>query len=443
MDLRLTTSCGSTRPAPIVEAPRPRTAAEGRGMAARRTASGTGTRLSWAAALSVVVGLSACSSAPTEPTPTQATTTAAAPAACSASDSALADLGARIWTGIKDTFAASDANQFQDVRAVLVSVCGRPVVAQYLGGSTASTYHAVSSVTKSVTSTLVGIALADGSLKSLDQTLADLLPQRRDAMSPAVAALTLRQLLTMSAGLDADGPNSAVGGWAASKDFVDGILRTGVTGTPGTFAYSTGTSHVLAAILVQATGRPVLEYAREKLFDPLAIATRPADQPVLEEQSLGGYDTSGFSWPVDHQGVNFGGGWLRLTPADLLKLGQLFLDEGRYDGKQVVPAAVGAGCHDTTGRDRWRPRWRGVRVPVVGHDGPGRARLCVRRLGRSARRGGAVEAARGGVRHRGAVHHAVPEGRRKGLRGHRVVRRPASPRILSRPLLFRPRAGRR
>jgi CubicO group peptidase (beta-lactamase class C family) len=157
-------------------------------------------------------------------------------------------------------------------------------------------------------------------------------------MSPAVAAVTLRQLLTMSAGLDADGPNSAVGGWATSKDFVDGILRTGVTGTPGTFAYSSGTSHVLAAILVQATGRPVLEYAREKIFDPLGIATRPADQPVLEEQSMGGYDTSGFSWPVDHQGVNVGGGWLRLTPADLLKLGQLFLDEGRYDGKQVVPA---------------------------------------------------------------------------------------------------------
>jgi CubicO group peptidase (beta-lactamase class C family) len=296
----------------------------------------------WAAALSVVVGLSACSAAPTEPTPTTtpttAPTTAAAPAVCSAGDAALADMGAGMWSGIKDTFAASDTKQFQDVRAVLVSVCGRPVVAQYLGGSTAASYHTVASVTKSVTSTLVGIALADGSLRSLDQTLADLLPQRRAAMSPAVAAVTLRQLLTMSAGLDADGPNSTVGGWGASKDFVDGILRTGVTGQSGSFAYSSGTSHVIAAILVQATGRPVLEYAREKLFDPLGIATRPADQPVMEEQSLGGYDTSGFSWPVDHQGVNFGGGWLRLTPADLLKLGQLFLDEGRYDGKQVVPA---------------------------------------------------------------------------------------------------------
>ncbi len=309
-------------------------------MAARRPASGTGTRLMWAAALSVVVGLSACSSGPTEqtPTPGPAPTTAAAPSACSAGDAALADLGAGIWRGIKDTFAASDTNMFQDVRAVLVSVCGRPVVAEYLGGSTASSYHTIASVTKSVISTLVGIALADGSLKSLDQTLADLLPQRRAAMSPAVAAVTLRQLLTMAAGLDADGPNSVVGGWSGSKDFVDGILRTGVTGQSGTFAYSSATSHVLAAILAQATGRPVLEYAREKLFDRLGIVTRPAEQPVLEEQSLGGYDTSGFSWPVDHQGVNFGGGWLRLTPADLLKLGQLYLDEGRYDGAQVVPA---------------------------------------------------------------------------------------------------------
>ena len=183
-------------------------------MAARRPASGTGTRLMWAAALSVVVGLSACSSGPTEqtPTPGPAPTTAAAPSACSAGDAALADLGAGIWRGIKDTFAASDTNMFQDVRAVLVSVCGRPVVAEYLGGSTASSYHTIASVTKSVISTLVGIALADGSLKSLDQTLADLLPQRRAAMSPAVAAVTLRQLLTMAAGLDADGPTRW---WAA------------------------------------------------------------------------------------------------------------------------------------------------------------------------------------------------------------------------------------
>jgi CubicO group peptidase (beta-lactamase class C family) len=303
----------------------------------RRTASVVGARLTWAAALSVVVGLSACSSAPNEPTVTPAPTAAAA-AVCPADDAALADLGATVWSGIKDTFAASDTNQFQDVRAVLVSVCGRPVVAQYLGGSTVASYHTVASVTKSVTSTLVGIALADGSLRSLDQTLADLLPQRRDAMSPAVAAVTLRQLLTMSAGLEADGPNSTVGGWIASKDFVDGILRAGVTGTSGEFAYSSATSHLLAAILVQATGRPVLEYAREKLFAPLGITSQPAEQPLLEEASMGGYDTSGFSWPVDHQGVNFGGGWLRLTPGDMLKLGQLFLDEGRYQGTQVVPA---------------------------------------------------------------------------------------------------------
>ncbi len=292
------------------------------------------------ALVAVLTGIAGCSSPSTGPAAgtSPPAATAAAPAACTASDAALADLGASVWKDVLDEFANSTTDRFHDVRAVLISVCGRPLVTQYLGGAKPEAYHAVASVTKSVTSTLVGIALAEGSLRSLEQTLGELLPARRSDMSPTVAGLTLRQLLTMSAGLDDDGPNSTVGDWVTSTDFVGGILRSGIQGTPGQFAYSSATSHVLAAILVQATGRPVLDYARDKLFDPLGIPSQPAEQPLLEERSMGGYDRSGFSWPVDHQGVNFGGGWLRLTPGDLLKLGQLYLDEGRHQGRQLVPA---------------------------------------------------------------------------------------------------------
>jgi CubicO group peptidase (beta-lactamase class C family) len=295
-------------------------------------------------ALSVVVvctGSAACTTSSVGPSSTTAATAAAGaatPAVCSASDAALADAGATIWQGISDEFTNSPKDQFHDARAVLISVCGRPVVTQYLGGAKPEDYHTIASVTKSITSTLVGIALSEGALKSLDQTLGELLPGRHPDMAPAVAALSLRQLLTMSSGLDADGANGAVSDWSTSTDFVGGILRLGITGHVGQFAYSTATSHVLAAVLRQATGRPLLEYAREKLFDPLDIPTQPAEQPLLAESSMAGYDGSGFSWPVDHQGVNFGGGWLRLRPADLLKLGQLYLDGGRYHGRQVVPA---------------------------------------------------------------------------------------------------------
>ncbi|MEP6649658.1 MAG: serine hydrolase [Lapillicoccus sp.] len=310
----------------------------------RGAISGTGTRVTSSAALAVVVGLCACTSPDTGPTSVTTATTAITPAVCPADDTASRNLGAGIWKAVSEEFANSTTDRFRDVRAVLVSVCGQPVVQQFLG-STAQDYHVVASVTKSVVSTLVGIAQAEGAIRSLDQNLDELLPQRRRDMTPAVAAVTLRQLLTMSAGLDADHLDNSASEWELSRDFVGAILREGMQGPLGHFAYSSASSHVIAAILVQATGRPVLDYARVKLFDPLGIPSQPAAQPVLEPQSMTGYDSAGFTWPVDHQGVNIGGGWLKLTPGDMLKIGQLYLDEGRYQGRQVVPAQW---VHDAT-----------------------------------------------------------------------------------------------
>ena len=220
---------------------------------------------------------------------------------------------------------------------MLVNVCGRPVLERY-DKSTAADHHNMASVTKSVVSTLVGIALAEGALHGLDQTLAQLLPDHAADMSPAVASITLRQLLTMTAGLDRDGPNSSSGPWVESTDWVRNILRQGSDGS-GQFGYSLATSHLLAAILVKATGRSVLDYAREKLFEPVGIETRAAAQPLLVPASAAEYDQAGFAWPVDHQGVNFGAGWLKLTAADMLKIGQLYLNHGQVNGRQVVPAA--------------------------------------------------------------------------------------------------------
>ncbi|MEP6629203.1 MAG: serine hydrolase [Lapillicoccus sp.] len=293
-------------------------------------------RLICVAALMAVAGLGGCTSSSVD----AASPTAAAPqvSMCSVSDADLAARGAEIWTGISAAFAGSTTNQFEKTKAVLISVCGRPVVTQYLGGATPTDYYQIASATKSVISTLVGIALSEGLLHGVDQTLGELLPARRAQMTPAVAAITLRQLLTMTAGLDADGNDSSVSDWISSTDFVGGILRRGITGQTGTWAYSSATSHLLAAIVAQATGRPVLDYAREKLFGPIGIDAPAGEQLLLAEGNGPAYDRAGFAWPVDHQGVNFGGGWLRLTPGDLLKLGQLYLDEGRYQGRQVVPA---------------------------------------------------------------------------------------------------------
>ncbi len=303
----------------------------------RLFARGPHASLVGAAAVGVVV-LSGCSGSPVE-----SSAATIDPSLCQQDARALTAVGAKISSAITAEFASSYTEQFQDFRALLVSVCGKPVLQRY-DKTTANASHNVASVTKSVVSTMVGIAIADGFLKDVSQTVAQLLPEHAGDMTPAVASITLRQLLTMTAGLDADGPNSSLGPWFETTDWIGGILRDGSTGG-GEFRYSSATSHVIAAILVHATGRPPLDYAREKLFDPLGIETRPAAQPLLVPASAPEYDKAGFAWGVDHQGVNFGGGFLKLKPADMLKRGQLYLDGGKVNGRQVVPAHW---VHDAT-----------------------------------------------------------------------------------------------
>ena len=109
----------------------------------------------------------------------------------------------------------------------------------------------------------------------------------------------------------------------------------------GDFLYSNGTSHLLAAILEEATGSSALAYARSRLFEPLGIDTHPAlTVPPSDKlaESFAAYDRAGFAWPVDPQGVSTGWWGIKFRPRDMLKLGQVFLANGSWEGKQVVPA---------------------------------------------------------------------------------------------------------
>lgn len=286
------------------------------------------------AAALVAVGPSGCSGSASSPDP-QGSATASRVVVSPGTPEAEA-LGAAVDTFFERSYAAGKGN----VRAVLVSIGGQPVVDRYYRGSGPTDTANVASVTKIVVSTLVGIALADGTLTSLDQTLGELLPAYASDMAPGVAVITLEQLLTMTAGLPPDtsrGLDPSVGG----ADWVRSILARGTVQPPGEgFAYASGGSHLLAAVLVQATGRPLLEYAREKLFDPLGIDTTAAAQPTANDDPAGlaEYDAASFAWPVDPQGVHVGFGHLKISAPDMAKLGTLYLDGGVWDGRRVVPA---------------------------------------------------------------------------------------------------------
>lgn len=234
-----------------------------------------------------------------------------------------------------DKFLAEDPGRVANVRAVLVQVGGDLVVERRLRGAP-DTAGDVYSVTKSVVATLVGAAIADGKISGVDARLGDLLPDDAAAMTPAQRGTTLRQLLTMNAGLSPfveppSGVQTPPGVDWLDAAFASASLRPGAG-----FIYSDADAHVLAAVLSTVVGRPLLDYAREKLFDPLGIPTAGAEQPPAANAQFSG-TTRG--WAVDPQGRNTGYAHLALTADDLLRLGRLWLDRGVHDGRQLVPAA--------------------------------------------------------------------------------------------------------
>jgi CubicO group peptidase (beta-lactamase class C family) len=192
---------------------------------------------------------------------------------------------------------------------------GRLVLERYYHGMTRETEWSLYSVTKSVVSALVGIALRDGRLESVDERLVDVFPDEVTTdVNPQVRSIRLRDLLTMSAGYrDVNTPNE-------TDDWVRSELNRPVVSTPGTiFSYDDGSAHLLSCALTKVTGMTAADYARRKLFAPLGI--RPG------------------RWNGDGQGHSLGSGGLFLRPRDMLRLGQLYLQGGRWHGRQIVPRA--------------------------------------------------------------------------------------------------------
>jgi CubicO group peptidase (beta-lactamase class C family) len=185
-----------------------------------------------------------------------------------------------------------------------------------------SIYHDLGSVTKSVMTTLIGIAADQGKL-SLDDTMLSFFPGREIAnLDKNKEKITLRHLASMSSGLDCDPRDDEVtmGQMRATGDWVQFTLDLPVVQKPGSrFRYCSPNMHLLSAILQQATGMSALEFANQHLFGPLGI------QDVY--------------WPADPQGVTHGWGDLCLRPPDMAKLGSLYMHNGKWHGQQIVSQA--------------------------------------------------------------------------------------------------------
>jgi CubicO group peptidase (beta-lactamase class C family) len=183
--------------------------------------------------------------------------------------------------------------------------------------------HDIASVTKSLTSALVGIAIGQGKIKGVTQPLLQLFPARSIAnREPRKERLTLEHLLSMTSGLDCkyEPGELTLRQMRESQDWTQFMLDLPMAAEPGSkFVYCSGGMHLLSAIISRTTGKNELEFARQTLFNPLGITE------VL--------------WPSDQQGVSHGWGDLRMHPRDMAKLGLLWLNRGVWEGKSIVPAS--------------------------------------------------------------------------------------------------------
>lgn len=185
------------------------------------------------------------------------------------------------------------------------------------------TVHDVASVTKSITSVLIGIAIDQGLIDNVEQPLLSYFPERTIANLDAnKEKITIENLLTMTSGFCCgyQPGEKEHNEMFTSEDWVQFVLDLPMARGPGQeYAYCSGNSHLLSAILTKATGMSMLDFARKHLFAPLGI------NEVI--------------WPPDPQGITRGWGDLHLHPRDLAKIGYLFLNNGLWEGKQLLSAA--------------------------------------------------------------------------------------------------------
>ena len=224
------------------------------------------------------------------------------------------------------------ARMLPRLHSLIISRRGEVMFERYYNGRGRDRLANIKSASKSVISALVGIAIDRKLIPAVDTPIVKYFPEIAKDADRRKQAITVEHLLTMRPGLEGTS-NRNYGAWVTSRNWVRHALARPMFAAPGEeMEYSTGNTHLLSAILTKATGRSTWAFANEALAQPLGFSLP--------------------QWPRDPQGVYFGGNDMLMTPRQMVAFGELYLNDGRVNGRQVVPAPWIARSCDGRARNR-------------------------------------------------------------------------------------------
>ncbi|MFX0207191.1 MAG: serine hydrolase [Candidatus Hodarchaeota archaeon] len=214
---------------------------------------------------------------------------------------------------------------YHNLHSLLVIRSGKLVFEKYFYDDECQEYtrelkHTHFSATKSFSSAMIGIAIDKGFIQDTEQFVLDFFPEKTfNNIDSRKEAMTLHHLLTMTTGMEWDDQTDFWEGLAVSEDSVEYVLSKPMIANPGSeYNYNSGASQILSAIIEETTGCSTFEFALKYFFEPLGI------------------EESDVVWMAGSDGLNYGGIGLFMTPRNMAKFGQLYLNNGTWDGNQII-----------------------------------------------------------------------------------------------------------
>lgn len=227
--------------------------------------------------------------------------------------------------GLDNLTAAVSSKNYTDIHSISISQHGKLKYEKYFNGWTKDSLHDLRSAYKSITSLLTGIAIDQGLIKDVNQKVYSYFPEFSDfkGNNSWKREITIEDLLRMKSGFDCeefDGEKDCETDMMGSEDWVRFSLNLPMKYKPGTvWAYMSSNPMILSGIISRVAKMPIMEFARKHLFEPLGITH--------------------YKWTVDPAGYGMTAGSFYMQPADFLKIGEMMINKGIWNGKRIVSEA--------------------------------------------------------------------------------------------------------